>query len=208
MLGKLKGLIFVDESADKQTENITKPAPAVQPQVQAAPQVVVTAETPSINAPEIKAAIENLIAQQEQFQPYVAFKKAADSLAAVIADEPTRFKAAAATSQVTRDVLVNALTVVTPILEGERKNFNDRYIALQQSTAQGKQQAIEALDVQIQELTAKLAELADTKNKFAAEITDIQAQMFKANVDFENVIKSIHAEFEGVNLKVQQFVGA
>jgi hypothetical protein len=155
----------------------------------------------------VEAKIEAVIQAQPSFAPYAQFQKVLASLAAVIPDEATRYKAAAASSSLLKADLLAAVDVKGPIT-GETQNFNNSFIGNATVAIQNLTAEKEAAEKSIADLTAQLQVLTQKRTDLANEIVNKTGEMQKASIDFNSVAQMVQARYADISNKLNQYLGA
>ena len=206
MFAKLKDMVWVSDEKSA--------TPAVQPQ---AKPVQVAAPTslevpmpvaPVLDVEAIRAAIVNAIEQQPAFADFLKFSNASAALEKVILVEATRMQAAQATTGLTREQLLASLNTFVAVLDGEVQNFQTAYVGTAEQNIQVVNDQVAAINVEIQELTGKLAELSNKKEELARDALTKSSELAKAKIDFDSIVKSITARYNDFATKVQHFLTA
>jgi len=212
MFSKLKDMVWQSDEPAK--DQVATPAP--QAPVQVAPmstgfqfsQEVAAPVDPVLDVEGIRSAIVGVIESQPGFADFMKFSAASAALEKVIPIEGTRMQAAQATSGLTRDQLLASVGTFTAVLESEAQNFQQSYVGAAEQNIQLVNNEVTTIDGEIQALTAKLAELSTRRQELVADGMTKSAELAKAKIDFDSIVKSITARFTEASTKLQQYLTA
>jgi hypothetical protein len=171
--------------------------------------VQISSDTPSVlDVAIVEAGIESQIQCHPDFAPFVSFSDSTTSLAAVIVDESTRFKAAQATSKVAKADLIAAVGAANSVIAAEQANFEGSFVANAMNEIQTVQAEEAAVTEQIQQLTEQLGQLSERKNALAKDSVSRTAELAKAKIDFASVVQVVSKRYADITTKLNQFLGA
>lgn len=217
-MGEGLGIIEVDSQPQVPTEAAPAAPAATAPAMQTvAPSAVltgipsvapVTNDVPSVlDTAHVESAIVELIETNPAFLVYRTFNDAMSAIAQHIPDERTRYTVAGATTKFTFAELQPSLETWKGVVEAEDANFKASFIAEKQSSIQMLDAQLSGAEAEIAELTRKLGELAEQRNKLAGEKVQREGELAKANIDFETVVKNISFRYTTIGAKLTQYMG-
>lgn len=187
------------------TTNAPPAMPAVQPALGSAPMQVVDSV---LDTKAVESQIDALIQSQADFAQFAAFMKAVDNLANVIADEGTRFKAAAATTGLTQSALLASIGVYKTVLADEQTNFNSSFVTQSEQNIAALNDQITQLVAQLAALTDQLRAASDQKTEVTKDVTTKTAELAKAKIDFASVQQTLDNRYAELSVKLQQYLVA
>jgi hypothetical protein len=156
-------------------------------------------------------SVEGQIVQAIESNPvYLAYRTFNDAIVSVqqhIPDERTRYNVAAATTKLTFAEVQPSLESWKIVVEAEDVNFQTNFIQPSQANIDMVQAQIEATDAEILEVTKKLGALSEQKNQLMQDKVQREAELSKAKIDFESVLKTIANRYMGLTSKLTQFLG-
>lgn len=204
MFDKLKSMVWQEnDGAKPQAPPATR---SHQPVTQPVTQQVAQQEGSVLDLGILTETLDAAVNGSSGFADYIAFQLKADALASVISDEPTRFKAAGATSGISKDVLIASVNSSVAILSAEAENFETAYVGQAATAIQAETDNISNLEILI---TAKAEELASLQAQKAASQQNLltaTADLAKAKIDFGSVYQALTNKYATIAGKIQQYL--
>lgn len=180
------------------------PSPVLSTVPSAAP---VNSDVSGLDTAQIEGELTALIEGSEKFSAYKVFNDAMTAVIQHIHDERTRYQVAGATTKLTYAEIQPSLDSWKSIVDAETANFNSSYVTMAEGNIAMLDSQITASDQEIAELTQKLGAAAEQKNKLMQEKVQREAELSKAKIDFESVIKTLTNRFTGLSQKLTQYLG-
>ncbi len=212
MWDKLKGAIFEADPAEE-AKNTAPPAPSAGTQARTA--AVMSGMAAGVN-PEFVAAVRKAVFSKTT--ALTSLVQAADSLAEIIPDPTTRFKAAFKTAGAGRTVqqIAAAADIHLADIEGEELRFKAAVDAklgaeIQQHEAQAAQaaqgvqstqQLIENLQRQITEAQARIGQLSQAQAEHAAAAMTKKSELQLTSDQFKAAAASVRNEIQALRQSV------
>ncbi len=153
----------------------------------------------------LQEMILNNFKQNPDFVYINEFLKVHDSLATIIVDESTRFKAAVAASKLSSLDISSSAGSYVPALEQEKTNFANDYIASSESDIKLVEDSVVAVTAKIQELSDQITELAAKKNELETDLGQKKAVLAYAKIDFETVVTKISNYYNELVAKINKY---
>jgi hypothetical protein len=205
MFDKMKSMVWQDDSKlSKPQTPVQKPSGLQMPQPLQQPDPVSIDSV--LDVAQVSAAIEALIVSNPAFADVITFQSKADALAAVITDEATRFKAASATSGMTKEQVILSVASAQQVLVDEAANFESSFVSANEANIQMLNNNSLALTQEIDNLTTHLSELSEQKNAVQKESVSKVAELAKAKIDFVSVTQSLNNKYTQLAGKFQQYL--
>jgi chromosome segregation ATPase len=214
-LDKLKDMFVEDDSkpAGSKSSAPETPAASAAPtstsiDASASASQTVGSDTPVLNVAGLTQRLDDLIKGAPGYAEFAKFDATLESLATVIADEGTRFKAAQATLKANASTLVTSLKTSTEVLAQETQNFEGSFVASAQAAIADLQQKSTEVTASIAETTKRLAELSDLRTQVGTQIIQKTSDLGRARIDFAAVTSTLTSHYSDLMAKVEQHLGA
>lgn len=205
----LKAIGIVEDDQPKEAPKAKVPQMSDRATHEAEATSLLSGADPSpLDVNAVEEHMNQVIRDNPEFAPVSAFLTVADSMKNVIADEGTRFKAAAAASGVDSSVLVTAARSFSPVLAAECQKFEDVYVKNCEDKLAGLNNEATQLQSRIDELTAQLGQLSEQKTAIGQQIRDADVGLAKAKIDFKSVVSTVDKRYMELVSKITQHVGA
>ncbi len=133
------------------------------------------------------------------------FLKVHDSLAAILVDEATRFKAAIAASKLTAEQIVTSASSYLPALEQEKATFASEFIANSESDIKLAEDYVTSVTAKIQELSDQISALAVNKKDLENGLATKKAVLAYSKIDFETVTSKISNQYGELVAKINKY---
>lgn len=200
MFQSLKNLVFVDD-AKPATAQAAPPQ-----QTASAPSDVQVSTTGGLDTATLETMLHGRIQGNEEFALANEFLKVNESLVAIIADEATRFKAAAAASKSDPALLVASVGSFEASLAAENENFNTSFVGAAENEIATLEQCITASAAEIQRLTEELGRVSAEKTAHDNELIAKKSDLAKSKIDFASVSDKIRYHYSGLALKLTKLI--
>lgn len=201
MFKALKSLVFVEEGA----ETSASPSPqAPQLQTVSVPSDVHASTTGGLDTATLESLLHSRIQGNEAFALTNDFLKVNESLVAIIADEPTRFKAAAAASKSDPGMLVASANSFEATLAAESENFNTSFVGAADNEIATIEQCISASAAEIQRLTEELGRVSAEKAAHDADLIAKKSDLAKSKIDFASVSEKVRNHYASLVSKLSK----
>lgn len=196
---KIKNLVIEEDSTSAKPAAVAPAAPAQQA---SGFDTVVT--DIKIDVADVEQKIEEDISKVESFSVFTRFQETLKSLEAIIPDEATRFKAAAATTQLDAQMLIDSVSSARTVLEQKAQEFTSSFVQAVEAKLASEQQDFEGLIAKIEALTKELADNSAAKSNLANLISSMKTDLEKAKIDFQAILNKVGAKYQDVVTKIQK----
>lgn len=215
LLGKLKDLVIVDESADQRAAadaSTDRAAPAIPDPV---PSNVSPATQPGAAAcadqpgsPDLEKQIDGVIQGAPAFAPFKAFIRMADNMKGKVPDEAQRYQAVQAATETSLDTLLAALDSHAKVLDSEAANFKASVVVKTEADIASLAAQEKKLTQQIATLSAQLSTLSAQKDDLSRQVIARKSGLDKLKIDFDAARATLGQRYGDYAAKLNNYLGA
>jgi len=109
---------------------------------------------------------------------------------------------------ISRDALIASVKSSETIIANEASNFEQSFVTSANNEIAQLNAQSDAIATQLQTLTQQLGQLSDQKTELTKAITSKTADLGKAGIDFNSVVKTLGTRYQEIGNKLQQYLGA
>lgn len=202
MFKSIRNLVWVDDDSTKPQQSLIQtPQPIMSPTLGVDVQVSTTG---GLDTATLETMLLDRIKNNEAFALANDFFKVNESLITIIADEPTRFKAAAAASKSDPNLLIASVNSFEATLTLESENFNSAFIGAAENEIAILEKRINTSAAEIQRLTEELGRVSAEKNAHDSELITKKSDLAKSRIDFASVSEKIRYHYTGLVSKLSK----
>lgn len=209
LLGKLKDLVIVSESADPDEPGNAIAAAQTAALSSAAPATTsgsVVSGTPE--GADFEKQIDGEIQSNPVFAPFATFIRMSENMKSKVPDEAQRYQAVQAATESSLETLLAAVNSRSGVLKSQADNFDSSLVDTTEAeiaslTGQEKQ-----LEQQIATLSAQISTLSAQKEDLSRQAITRKSNLDKLKIDFDAACEAVDRRYRDYAAKLQNYLGA